>query len=708
MLFRSLRAGGALLLALVAATAIAAPAAATAVPSGFADALVASVPAPTAVAFVAPTRMLVASQGGQLRVIQNGQLLGQPALDLTIGDRVCTNSERGLLGVAVDPNFASNHAIYLYYTYKKFGVCPTGQPTNPQVPVNRVARYTLSDANVASGETILIDNIPSPNGNHNGGDLHFGADGYLYISVGDGGADYAGDSGGAGANDATRDRFILLGKILRITRDGGIPADNPFQGAGTARCNADGRTAATNICQETFAWGLRNPFRFAFRPGSSQFFINDVGQNAWEEIDQGQSGADYGWNCKEATHPNSTSGKCSPAPPNMVDPIYEYDHSTCSSITGGAFVPAGAWPAQYEGAYLFADYVCGKIVALKPQGNSYVASDFATGMGANSATSLLFGPYNGGQALFYTTYAAGGQIRRIAATAAQNRAPSAAIGASPAYGAAPLTVSFSAAGSSDPDGDALAYDWNFGDGSAHASGVSTSHQYAAGTYTARLTVNDGKGGVASATQRIDSGNTPPQPSIDAPPVSARFAVGQSITLQGSASDTEEGAVPAARLSWRVLLHHNAHTHPFAGPASGASLTISAPPPEDLAATETSYLEVQLSASDSTGLTGVITRELRPNLVNVTLDTSPAGRALLVNDVAISAPRTLVSWEGYNLTVSAPGQRDDSGAWIVIVGWADGPVATPAARTIVTPGAAASYTAVFGPAKVRYLPRITQP
>jgi glucose/arabinose dehydrogenase len=114
---------------------------------------------------------------------------------------------------------------------------------------------------------------------HNGGDLHFGKDDYLYITVGDGGCDYAGDSGCAGQKDASRDSHILLGKVLRITRDGGIPATNPYTGTDSARCNLTGRTDPGKKCQETFASGLRNPFRFAFDPNASgtRFFINDVG-----------------------------------------------------------------------------------------------------------------------------------------------------------------------------------------------------------------------------------------------------------------------------------------------------------------------------------------------------------------------------------------------------------------------------------------------
>src|SRR5918998_3309544 len=195
--------------------------------SGFEDRLVASVDGPTALAFVPDGRMLVASQPGQLRLHEGSELLPTPALDLS--GRVCSNSERGLLGVAVDPNFAANRYVYVYYTFDKFGACPGGQPSDPENPVNRVSRFVMNGDTIdLSSERVLIDNIPSPNGNHNGGDLKFGKDGYLYVSVGDGGCDYAGDSGCAGANDASRDTNVLLGKVLRITRDGEIPPTNPY------------------------------------------------------------------------------------------------------------------------------------------------------------------------------------------------------------------------------------------------------------------------------------------------------------------------------------------------------------------------------------------------------------------------------------------------------------------------------------------------
>jgi glucose/arabinose dehydrogenase len=380
------------------------PASAAVLPAGFSDTLVASVAGPTALAFTPDGRMLVTTQSGTLRVVQNGALLPAPALDLT--SRTCTESERGLLGVAVDPQFAANGFVYLYNTHRLFGTC-----------VNRVSRWILSTGNVVSGEVVLLDRIPSTAGNHNGGDLNFGRDGSLYVSVGDGGCDYASPSNCGGANDATRDRNVPLGKILRITRDGGLPADNPFLGPDAAPCGTAGSTTAGKWCAETFASGLRNPFRMAFDPNAvgTRFYINDVGQGTWEEIDEGAAGADYGWNIREGHCANGSTTDCGPAPRRMINPIFDYGRSDgCRSITGGAFVPNGVWPSIYDNTYLFADYGCGQIFRLaRNRAGGLSRVGFVTGLGDNSAVHLRFGPWNATQALYYTTYAGGGEVRRI-------------------------------------------------------------------------------------------------------------------------------------------------------------------------------------------------------------------------------------------------------------------------------------------------------
>jgi glucose/arabinose dehydrogenase len=389
------------------------------VPSGFQDNLVARVSSPIALAFTPDGRLLIAEQGGRLRVFKNS-LLATPALNLS--SRLCSDSERGLLGVAVDPQFASNRYVYLYYTFDKFNNCAT-QTTN--VPVNRVSRFTLPTSNVIDpqSEKVLINNIPSYAGNHNGGDVGFGKDGLLYISVGDGGCDYAGNSGCASSNDAARDKHALLGKILRITKTGGIPSGNPFRGTNTARCNVSGRIQAGKTCQEIFATGLRNPFRIAFDPNvtATKFFINDVGQDTWEEIDQGRRGADYGWNSREGDCATGSTTNCGTPPAGLTNPIYDYLNGgggsslfqNCSSITGGAFVPNGVWNSSYTNSYLFADFVCGKIFKLTRTSSGYQATQFASNLGSYSVVHLAFGPFGSSQALYYTTFANGGEVRRI-------------------------------------------------------------------------------------------------------------------------------------------------------------------------------------------------------------------------------------------------------------------------------------------------------
>jgi glucose/arabinose dehydrogenase/PKD repeat protein len=660
-----------------------------AVPAGFEDTQLTTFDGAMSLAFTPDGRMLIGGRTGQLRVYQNGTL-SAPALDLR--SRLCWDGERGMVGLAVDPDFASNHHIYIYYSFDKYhdgsgALCKTFTANGP---VNRLSRFTLGSSNVVdpASEVVLLDNIPSYTGYHNAGDIGFGEDGYLYVSVGDGQCDYAGDSGCQRFNDAARDRNVVLGKILRITPGGGIPVDNPFTGANSGRCNQTGRTDPGKSCQETYAWGLRNPFRFAFDPAGTRFFINDTGDDYWEEIDLGTKGADYGWNVREGHCAISSYTNCGAPPAGMTNPIFDYPHTSgCTAITGGAFVPQGAWPAAYDGGYLFGDYTCGKIRLLKPSGSTYTASDFASGLGP--VIDLVFGPYGSKRALYYTTWKSPvWEVHRIAATSG-NRAPVADAKASPSAGTLPLAVAFDGSGSSDPDGDALTYDWDFGDGSAHSTVAKPSHSYTtAGTYTAKLTVKDPSGATGTATVRIDAGNRPPVPRIDSPPASVRFRVGDPIDLRGGATDPEDGTLAASRLSWEVVLHHNQHIHPFLAPTSGNDVAFPAPSPENLSAAVTSYLEIRMTATDSKGLSTTITQDLRPHLVDLTFTSDPSGLKVNIDGTVVTTPATFTSWEGYRFTVLGVGQS--SGGFNGVTYWVEG----GPSREIVTPASPATYKAGF--------------
>ena len=677
------------------------------VPTGFEDRLVAQVLQPTSMTFTPDGRMLLTTQPGLLQTYDPATGNRRTVLDLQ--GMACSNSEQGLLGVAADPEFETNRYVYLYYTFKKFGVCPEQQPGNPNNPVNRVARYKLPVGGDAAFDKVLVDNIPSPNGNHNGGDLHFGQDGNLYVSVGDGGRDYKFPHNRAGENDASRDKNVLLGKILRVTRDGGVPPDNPYANATNgARCalDPDGQIAVGSVCKETYAMGLRNPFRMAFDPDASEvrFNINDVGQNAWEEVDYGKKGADYGWNFCEGSRDNTNRpGSVNCADP-FTPPITEYSHgSGCSSVTGAAFVPDGAWPASYDNAYLFGDYVCGKIFKLVPKaGGGYERTAFATGLGQGGPVAMTFGP--SGRDLYYTTYAGGdgGQIRRITYTQG-NQAPNAAAEARLPHAESPgdLTIDFDGTASRDPDADPLAFAWDFGEDGTdgfqadpNATGPTPSHTYqTAGRKTATLRVTDDKGLSSTATVEVFPGNEPPEPVIANPSEGERFRVGQQITLQGSATDAEDQAAPT--LTWEVIRHHNnSHTHPYksSDPDTGETLTITGPEPEDLSATnpEANYLEVRLTATDSQGLKKTVAFKFQPKTTGITLASNPTGLRLVVNGQSFAAPRTLLSWEGDDINVSAPNQQKN-GKTYVFRSWSDGRAAQ---HTIITPVDYKKYTAAF--------------
>jgi len=677
--------GARLLLAglLMAAAALAGASRAAAVPAGFSDELVTKAPGgPSEIAWTPDGRMLIATKNGQLRVYANGALVATPAIDLA--GVMCTNAERGLQGVAVHPAFATNHYVYLYYNYAKFGPCGTEGNA-----VNRLSRFVLSDADTIdpAGELVMYESQTLVDGDHNGGDVAFGRDGSLYVTTGDGGS--------AETQALARDRGALVGKVLRFTDDGGIPADNPFTGPGTARCNAGGvppaGSPAGTVCQEVFASGLRNPFRIAFDPNDpgTRFFIDDVGNHTWEEVDLGAAGADYGWPTREGPCAKDSQTDCGPPPAGVTNPLFWYLHSPVGgAATGGAFVPNGVWPAEYDGAYLYAEFVSGTINRLVPQaGGGFTSVEFTP---AVFVTTLRFGPDG---ALYYASRDAGGQIRRITATGGANRSPTAVISAAPTSGVLPLDVQFAGTGSSDPDGDVLTYAWDFGDGSPAASGPTVSHLYTvAGTYTAKLTVSDPGGATNTATVRVDPGDEPPAPVIDTPLDGERFAVGDHFTLSGHANDPEDGALPLASLTWEVIRHHATHTHPFLEPIAGNEIPIVAPEPEDLDAARTSYLEIRLTATDSRGLAATVTRELRPKLVPLTFVTSAPGLTVLAGGIFLTGPATLPSWEKFSFPVEARDQLLGGALWSFHA-WSDGGAA---AHSILTPADPATYVALFSP------------
>ena len=334
-------------------------ASARSVPAGFEkdEAFVTGLANATAFAQAADGRLFIAQQTGELRVVDaDGNLLAAPFVQLGVD----ANGERGLIGVALHPDFASNGFVYVHYT------TPAGGTHN------RISRFSANgNVALAGSEQVLVE-LPALSSatNHNGGGLHFGADGKLYVGVGD-------NANGANA----RDLSSPLGKLLRFNDDGSVPDDNP---------NA---LTQSGLARAVWASGLRNPFSFAFEPGGTRLYINDVGEKSWEEVDIGAAGADYGWPDSEG--PVDADG--------ITGPRFTYAHAPSNpagtglggffvgtAITGAAFYPAsgGNFPPEYAGNYFFADFGARFIGRLDPA-NDDAAYAFASV--ADQPVDLLIG-----------------------------------------------------------------------------------------------------------------------------------------------------------------------------------------------------------------------------------------------------------------------------------------------------------------------------
>ena len=308
---------------------------------------------------VVDPRWFVLRKTGQL-VTFDPDLATSVSTYLDLSTVVRTESEGGLLGMAFHPDYPSTPEIFLSYTIDHTG------PAMRSV----ISRFILdSVANPGPGtvEQVILQ-VDQDFDNHNGGDIAFDANGYLYIGLGDGGS-------GGDPNNRAQNTSHLLGSMLRIDVNGpgvsfpgnpyDIPADNPF--AANPKC---GPGLNANACPEIYAWGLRNPWRWSFDPNTEQLWLADVGQGSYEEVDIIELGGNYGWRCREGKHNYNTAG-CSSG---LIDPVAEYSHSLGNSITGGQVYRGSAIP-ELIGRYIFADYGSGRIWALQPDGQGGYNND---------------------------------------------------------------------------------------------------------------------------------------------------------------------------------------------------------------------------------------------------------------------------------------------------------------------------------------------
>ncbi len=623
-------------------------------PSGFAETLVASgMSSPTAFAIAPDGRIFVCQQGGSLRVIENGSLLTTPFMTLSVN----SSGERGLLGIAFDPSFASNNFLYVYYT------------TSTSPIHNRISRFTANGNVVQAGSELILADLETLSAtNHNGGAMHFGQDGKLYIAVGE---------NAVPSNSQTLNN--RLGKMLRLNSDGTIPADNPFF------------NTATGNNRSIWTLGLRNPFTFAFQPGTGRMFINDVGQVTWEEVNDGIAGSNYGWPTCE--------GLCSPTNPNFRDPIYLYsnDASTCA-ITGGAFYnPTNAtFPAQYVGKYFLADYCAGWIKYIDPTSPPGVgaATSFATGLSLPVDLQVA----NDGS-LYYLQRGSGGQLWRIQYTA--NQAPT--ITQHPANQT--VTTGQTATFSVTASGTApLNYQWrkNNVDINGANSASYTTPPAVIGDNGAQFTcfVSNTFGNDTSnpATLTVTT-NQQPMATITQPNVGTLYSGGETINFAGTGTDPDQGTLPASAFTWQVDFHHDTHTHPFIAPFGGVSSGSFVIPTTGETATNVWY-RIHLTVTDAGGLSHSVFRDINPRVVNLTLSSSPASLQLTLDGQPVVSPHTVASVVGIERSIGVTTPQTIGATTYTFNNWSDGGAAT---HTIATPSSDATYTATFNGGGLMFYP-----
>ncbi|MGH7156538.1 MAG: PQQ-dependent sugar dehydrogenase [Candidatus Saccharimonadales bacterium] len=527
----------------------------------------------------------IGEQCGAIKILRNGSVLPTPVMQV---NAEC-NGEQGLLGIELDPNFATNGYLYLSYTNND--------------GYSRLSRVTVkNDVADPATEKIFAKGDQVANPHHNANDLHIGPDGKLWWSVGDNVPNQY--------NAQTLSN--IYGKVLRYNLDGSVPSDSPF-------LNVPG--AIPNI----YTLGMRNPFRFSFLP-NNKAIVAETGQDLWEELDVQRSGSNYGWPFEEGT-----CGSC-----GYADPVYAYGHTPDDgAISAIAPYTGSTFPKKYNNAVFYGDY--------NRQGIEYVTFDstFTTETSHNvfdNSEGAIADMREGPDGNLYYMDIYGENLTEIKATGPF--APTAVASANKTSGNAPLKVQFSSSGSTDAYNSALTYSWNFGDGSAASTSANPSHTYNnAGTYTATLTVKNNKNLTATSTVVITVGHTAPSPSISTPLSGATYNAGNTIAFSGTATDKQDGTLPASAFSWKIDFYQNGVLRPkyidsdtegpFYGPVTGTqtgSFTI----PTDSGQIPNSFYRISLTTTDSFGLSTTVTRDIKPNTTSFTVQTNVAGLGYFVD------------------------------------------------------------------------------
>jgi glucose/arabinose dehydrogenase len=707
---------------------------------------------PTAVRFADDGRVFVAEKRGVIKVFDS-LTDATPDVFADLNVNVHNFWDRGLLGMTLAPNFPTDPYVYVLYTYDhelgssaaapRWGTpgvysdpCPTppGPTGDGCVVSGRLSRLRAAGNAMTGSEQVLVEDWCQQYPSHSTGTVEFGRDGALYASGGDGAsfnfADWGQDGSpvnpcgdppgppGTALVPPTAQGGALRSQDLRtsgdpVTLDGSIIRVDPATGAALPDNPKEG--AADPNERRIIAYGMRNPFRFTARPNTDELWVGDVGWNTWEEINVlPVLGAveNFGWPCYEGAgrqggydgaNLNICENLYASGPAAVTAPYHAYHHSnqvvpneTCptgsSSIAGLEFEFAASqnsYPNEYDGALFFADYSrdCIWVMPKGADGRPVPGQVRGFVSGAANPVNLENGP---GGDLFYVDFD-GGTIHRITYASA-NQPPKAVATATPTTGTAPLTVDFDGTGSSDPDGETLSYAWDLDNDGAYDDSTATQPTFTyttSGTHTASLRVTDSLGASDTDSVTITVGNTPPTATITTPAAGTTWKVGDVIKFAGSATDAQDGTLPASALKWDLIMQHcpsNCHSHPVESYAGVASGSFTAPDHE-----YPSHLELKLTATDSGGLTDTKVLRLDPKTVTLTFQTNPGGLSLTVGGTTAKTPVTRTVIVGSNNSISAPSPQSKGSKSYSFHSWSDGGAQS---HNITAPASATTYTARF--------------
>ena len=596
-------------------------------------------------------RMVVLTKPGLLYLVN--PTAGTKTLLYTLPD-VDSRGESGALDVVVDLSFGTTNAIYVYYSaLSDFRL--------------RIAKLVLDSAQttVTSNTTLwsnpgaLRTTFADPT-NHIGGSLDIGPDGKFYLSIGDALA------------GLSQDLTNVFGKILRINIDGTVPDDNPV--------------IAGKTIGEIWAYGMRNPYRSQFERSRTvaqpqgvpalPYWVGDVGGNvaetAYEEVNIGERGKNYGWPLCEGPLGQPKNGVDCPS--GVTGPVLAYPHTAgvacCfnKAIIGGQMYRTGNFPLA--GYYIFGDYPSSTISWMQLDASGRVSNDsgllrkLQTGGLDEAPVWIDISP--DGNIYFLDIFS--GSLRRLTYSGGTaNQPPTiSAASATPTTGAAPLTVNFTGA-ATDPENDPITYLWTFGDGTTSAL-ASPSHTYASGSFQARLQVTAAGQVVNSNPISIQAGSAPVV-TIAAPPSGFVFAAGQTVTATGSATDPIDGLVPATALSWTVVFRHDNHTHPVLSGSTGSSVSFAIPTSGHDYSGVTGY-RISLTATNLSGVSATTSVDINPTKITVPVRANIATTAVL-SGITQALPFAIDTILGFQHTVEVPASVCVAGVTQTFASWSDG-------------------------------------